>query len=263
METMKDGHDALVLFQDAVARSRQEQTPPTIEAGHAARLKLMVNLSKSFLRDLPAEVADLLKEDVDGYVIETLIPHFKNSIQCHSIRLANNYIASLPYTFADCKPLKYLNLKGNCFDRFPKPVSGMVNMMTFKANPSQLFDLPQLEHLDLSDNRLPEIPEDITNMESLRFLALMNNKIEYLPTCLKDLGSLTMIKISGNPLRSEYTAIIEANDHSPPLRGGITENQRDTIITENLKNFLRREAVASDPGWGSRYKYRTPQCSIS
>ncbi|KAI4162574.1 MAG: hypothetical protein LQ342_003805 [Letrouitia transgressa] len=246
METMKDGHDALVLFKDAVARSRQEQTPPTIEAGHAARLKLMVNLSKSFLRDLPAEVADLLKEDVDG------------------IRLANNYIATLPFTIADCKPLKYLNLKGNCFDRFPKPVSDVVNMMAFKANGSQLFDLPQLEHLDLSDNRLPEIPEDITNMESLRFLALMNNKIEYIPTCLKDLGSLSMIKISGNPLRSEFAAIIDANDYSPPLRGGITENQRDTILTENLKNFLRREAAASDPGWRSSIdgQVNTPRPSI-
>ena len=90
-------------------------------------------------------------------------------------------------------------------------------------------------------------------MKALRVLRLTRNKIENVPTCLKDLNSLCILKISGNPLRSEIASLIEGKDGSPPLGGGVIEQERDRILTESMKDFLRGKAVAEEPEGRSRY----------
>lgn len=90
-------------------------------------------------------------------------------------------------------------------------------------------------------------------MRSLKVLSLAKNKIKNIPSCVKDLDTLRMLRLAGNPLRSELAAIIEAKDTYPPY-DELTDNERETFTTSNLKHQLRAEAeaVARESGDGSR-----------
>lgn len=118
-------------------------------------------------------------------------------------------------------------------------------------NKHQLLSLPHLEILDLSINEIQIIPETIRSMRSLRVLSLTRNKIWDLPTCIKDLDTLRMLKLAGNPLRPELASIVEAKDTQPPFDESVTDNEKETFITSNLKHHLKMEA-ANESGEGSR-----------
>ena len=90
-------------------------------------------------------------------------------------------------------------------------------------------------------------------MRSLRVLSLTKNKIRNIPTCVKGLDTLRMLKLAGNPLRAELAAIVEAKDTHPPYDEA-TDNERETLKTSNLKQFLKVEAAARESGDGSRFE---------
>lgn len=46
------------------------------------------------------------------------------------LQLAHNQIWHIPYSFAACTPLKYLNLRGNRFKEFPKAVSEILSIIS-------------------------------------------------------------------------------------------------------------------------------------
>ncbi|KAL9002983.1 MAG: hypothetical protein Q9188_004117 [Gyalolechia gomerana] len=198
--------------EDARREQREQQAP-----GLVADFKLTVDLSKRNLYELPEEVVDVFKTDVER------------------LQLAHNQICYIPDSFSQCRPLKYLNLRGNLFQEFPSP----------------LLSLPQLEILDLSVNEIRTIPESIRSMRSLRVLSLTKNKIWNVPICVKDLDTLRMLKLAGNPLRKDLAAIVEAKDTHLPFDEAATDNEKETFITSNLKHHLKVEA-ASESGEGSR-----------
>ncbi|KAL9596896.1 MAG: hypothetical protein Q9179_004460 [Wetmoreana sp. 5 TL-2023] len=208
--------DNIRIFAEGVEDARHEQQARSQEVGSAVNLKLTVDLSKRNLYEVPEEVIDILGVDVER------------------LQLAYNQICYIPDLFAQCRPLKYLNLRHNLFQEFPRP----------------LFSLPQLEILDLSVNEIQTIPEGLGRMRSLRVLSLAKNKIRNIPPCVKDLDTLIMLKLAGNPLRSELAVIIEAKDTYPPYDEA-TDNERDLFTTLSLKQQLKVEAAVRESGEGS------------
>ncbi|KAL8969342.1 MAG: hypothetical protein Q9183_002045 [Haloplaca sp. 2 TL-2023] len=208
--------DNIRIFTEGVEDARHDQRSRSHEVGPAVNLKLTVDLGKRNLYAIPDEVIEILRVDVER------------------LQLAHNQICYIPDVFSQCRPLKYLNLRHNLFQDFPAP----------------LFLLPQLEILDLSVNAILEIPEDIRRMRSLRVLSLTKNKIRNIPSCVKGLDTLRMLKLAGNPLRQELAEIVEAKDTHPPYDEA-TDNERETLKTSNLKQFLKLEAAARESGDGS------------
>ncbi|KAL8866846.1 MAG: hypothetical protein Q9174_006043, partial [Haloplaca sp. 1 TL-2023] len=208
--------DNIRIFTEGVEDARHDQRSRSHEVGPAVNLKLTVDLSKRNLYAIPDEVIEILRVDVER------------------LQLAHNQICYMPDVFSQCRPLKYLNLRHNLFQDFPTP----------------LFLLPQLEILDLSVNSILEIPEDIRRMRSLRVLSLTKNRLRNIPSCVKGLDTLRMLKLSGNPLRAELAAIVEAKDIHPSYDEA-TDNERETLKTSNLKQFLKLEAAAKEAGDGS------------
>ncbi|KAL9583494.1 MAG: hypothetical protein Q9203_005065, partial [Teloschistes exilis] len=202
--------DNVRIFTEGVEDARHEQQTRSHETGPAVSLKLTVDLSKRDIYAVPDEVIDILRVDVER------------------LQLAYNQICYIPDLFSRCRPLKYLNLRHNLFQEFPPP----------------LFSLPQLEILDLSVNEIQKIPEGLARMRSLKVLSLAKNKIKNIPSCVKDLDTLRMLRLAGNPLRSELAVIIEAKDTYPPY-DELTDNERETFTTSNLKHQLRAEAEAA------------------
>lgn len=59
----------------------------------------------------------------------------------HSLSLADNQIWHIPYRFAECSPIKYLNLRDNLFKEFPKAVSYLI-ILAIRCHSDQQADIP-------------------------------------------------------------------------------------------------------------------------
>jgi len=78
--------------------------------------------------------------------------------------------------------------------------------------PSQVYSIPQLRELDLSDNRLRVIPIDLCNLSTLQLLKLDNNWIEDLPAAIGDLPHLHELHIDDNLITRVPRAIDRLRD---------------------------------------------------
>lgn len=118
----------------------------------------------------------------------------------------------------------------------------------------QICRLPQLEILDLSRNKLARVPDEIKEMKTLRVLSLRDNYIGEIPSCVGFLDTLRILKLTGNPLRGNLKKIVDGNDiaSSPPLTA-LADNEKEAIMTRKIKNFLKSEVAANEPGEESRY----------
>jgi Leucine-rich repeat (LRR) protein len=64
----------------------------------------------------------------------------------------------------------------------------------------QLTEMPSLEILDLSKNRLERLPESPGRMVNLKVLSLTNNNLYTLPPYLVELTALKVFKVDQNPI---------------------------------------------------------------
>jgi Leucine-rich repeat (LRR) protein len=98
-----------------------------------------------------------------------------------------------------------------------------------------VLQLSSLEILDLSRNKLRNVPEEIRNISSLKVLSLEKNRIERLPVCLGDMSSLRVLKVEDNPLVFPPIDLCIGEDRQ--ARGG----QKYVLSnTARIKEFLQR-----------------------
>lgn len=128
-----------------------------------------LNLDKTQLRDIPEEMGNLLK-----------LEH---------LSLKNNQLEKLFGELTELTCLRSLNLRKNCIKS-----SGV---------PPELFHLEELTTLDLSHNKLKEVPEGLEKAKSLLVLNLSHNNIETIPTALFiHLTDLLFLDLSHNKLET-------------------------------------------------------------
>lgn len=128
-----------------------------------------LNLDKTQLRDIPEEMGNLLK-----------LEH---------LSLKNNQLEKLFGELTELTCLRSLNLRKNCIKS-----SGV---------PPELFHLEELTTLDLSHNKLKEVPEGLEKAKSLLVLNLSHNNIETIPTALFiQLTDLLFLDLSHNKLET-------------------------------------------------------------
>lgn len=66
--------------------------------------------------------------------------------------------------------------------------------------PSEIFEMENLEELDLSRNRIRVLPPAIAQLRKLRILKLQKNQLESLPEETGQLRRLEILDVSRNPL---------------------------------------------------------------
>ncbi len=69
-----------------------------------------------------------------------------------------------------------------------------------KEIPSEVFELEQLECLNLSINQLQNLPDSISNLSNLTELYLAGNQLTNLPESISKLSNLTQLNLNGNQL---------------------------------------------------------------
>ncbi|KAJ5149519.1 hypothetical protein N7448_001097 [Penicillium atrosanguineum] len=175
--------------------------------------KLTIDLGHSHIVRIPEPVVDIIKDEVER------------------LSLSNNHLFHIPYRFAECSHLRYLNIRANNFREFPKGV----------------YKLPLLEILDLSRNKINALPDEINKLKSLRVLSTMQNRLDDLPTGLSEMNKLQILKIAGNPLRYPLRRVLEASE-AEITSSGMTDNEKEVAVTAELKRFLRtRQQAATTP----------------
>ncbi|EGV64864.1 hypothetical protein CANTEDRAFT_103514 [Yamadazyma tenuis ATCC 10573] len=137
------------------------------------------------LNSLKTHLPNLSLSDIFEYLYQ-YINSYDPPLEIESISLAANGLESFPLNFKLLtKNLSYLDLHNNNFSELPQDI----------------YDLTQLEFLDLSSNRLFHLSRSrMGQMVNLKLLSLQNNKFRYLPPVLGSLPSLNLIEISDNPL---------------------------------------------------------------
>lgn len=103
-----------------------------------------------------------------------------------------------------------------------------------------------MEILDLSRNKISEIPNDIESLKALRVFSIQHNSIEDLPNGLGNTSTLRMLKMTGNPWEPGIKRILSTSDTTKD------DNERDTMLTPKIKEHLRARAV-KDSGEDARY----------
>ncbi|GLI77607.1 RAM signaling network component [Penicillium ochrochloron] len=173
--------------------------------------KLTIDLGHSHIVRIPEPVVDIIKDEVER------------------LSLSNNHLFHIPYRFAECSHLRYLNIRANNFREFPKGV----------------YKLPLLEILDLSRNKINALPDEISKLRSLRVLSIMQNRLDDLPVGLSDMNKLQILKIAGNPLRYPLRRVLEASEAE--IAPTMTDNEKEVAVTAELKRFLRTRQQATTP----------------
>ncbi|KAL4921247.1 RAM signaling pathway protein-domain-containing protein [Aspergillus aurantiobrunneus] len=102
----------------------------------------------------------------------------------------------------------------------------------------QVIKLPLLEILDLSRNKISQLPEEIKKLTSLRVLSVMQNRLDDLPLGISDMNKLQILKVAGNPLQYPLRRVLETSE-AEIASSTMTDNEKEVALTAELKRFLK------------------------
>ncbi|KAL4809023.1 RAM signaling pathway protein-domain-containing protein [Aspergillus unguis] len=188
--------------------------------GDVVKPKLTIDLGHSNISRIPEPVVDAIKDEVER------------------LSLWNNQLVHIPYRFAECSHLRYLNVRSNNFREFPKGV----------------IKLPLLEILDLSRNKISQLPEDIKKLTSLRVLSVMQNRLDELPLGVSDMNKLQILKVAGNPLRYPLRKVLETSE-TEIASSAMSDNEKEVALTAELKRYLRMRRPATPQDFDKHHEF--------
>ncbi|GAA5841186.1 hypothetical protein JCM11251_003230 [Rhodosporidiobolus azoricus] len=217
-----DGAGSTVSISSALTangRNRDDRSP-----SRGARLDT-VDLSHKRIADVPAEVVEELRDEVE------------------KLALGYNLLKDLPPHFSGLGTrLKYLNVR--------------VNMLT--TFPAVLCEMPSIEILDISRNKIRRLPQNPGTLLNLKVFSIAKNRIKRLPVWFTLMSHLKVLKLDHNPLEwppkdvATFTASISGQPMSkqeeademqrwlPALMKWMKENRDSEVEREKTREVEKR-----------------------
>ncbi|CEL93719.1 unnamed protein product [Vitrella brassicaformis CCMP3155] len=162
----------------------------------------VASLSQRGLRELPMELFDLSKAQIEGV----------NWWECNALTkmdISYNEISAIPEAVSSLEDLSV--------------VIGMHNR--FDALPEALFKLPSLKCLHFAHNRLTSLPGSMANCTSLVDLDFSCNSLSTMP-CVAKLTNLESLQLDGNDL----TMLPDGTEHLARLsKLSVSKNQLESL----------------------------------
>ncbi|BEU73019.1 MULTISPECIES: leucine-rich repeat domain-containing protein [Ralstonia solanacearum species complex] len=241
-----------------MAKAAQEQAH-ALQLGGLNLGRLPAKLGKfSHLRELR----------IDG----NRLSHFPAAVgylhRLETLDAQGNQMTELPPAIGDLQSLKHLNVDANRLESFPNELSRLAQLETLSARSNRLTRLPaqmsllkNLRTLDLSHNQLRDIPLILGNLfRLLQHVNLSNNRLQELPRSYEMPVEKMALNVSDNPMVTLPTSyggfsyakrhITAADDHLLKNAGGkVTVNTKGTMIRQGLVNEGRlaaRRGIVAD-----------------
>lgn len=200
---------------------------------------------------IPLERLILIKEK--WYSISSL--HQTKALK--KLDLVHNELDALPKQMGELRKLDYLAVQHNNIRELPdftgcaamKEIHFSNNFVTEIAG-DFCENLPQLQVLDLRDNKIEKLPDEINMLQSLMRLDLTNNSILTLPVSLCTLAHLVSLQLEGNPLRSIRRDIIQSGTTR------ILKTLRDRAGHGDSKSGAAPPTIKEDSLYPDIYKMR-------
>jgi len=208
----EENRHELVLTGDTIATR-------ITEAGLDERIFTLTTLnfleiSKCGLQSLPLEVSHLT--NLYNLVLHgNRLPVVPESVGDLSLLkfldLSSNELESLPSSLGSLRELQTLNVSKNQLRELMDP-SEMVNLHILDVSHNCLTELPvgicssQLNLLNTilaNNNELEALPEDLVELPSLRLLDVTSNKLIEIPPVLSECAKLKEFKFGSNPLKDK------------------------------------------------------------
>jgi len=143
-----------------------------------------------------------------------------------ALDLSNNQLIDLPQNFGSLSELRVLVAKHNQLETFSFP-------KTFNQ-------LTKLEILNLSGNRLEEMPQQILDLPNLKALYAGGNRLQSIPCRLGDLISLEILYLGGNQLRDIPATIGKLKNLMSLV---LCDNKLETIPS-TIAHFQKLESLS-------------------
>ncbi|KAI8429723.1 hypothetical protein MSG28_000284 [Choristoneura fumiferana] len=116
------------------------------------------------------------------------------------------------------------------YDRASKTGVLQISDHKLKEIPVEVFSLCEvLRNLDLSKNKLVNLPDSISKLKNLKHLNVELNKLEALPTSLANLKKLEFVNASNNVLGLKNLEVLELSHNKIT---GIPSGMYDLFVTE-------------------------------
>ncbi|KAK6190850.1 hypothetical protein SNE40_002626 [Patella caerulea] len=185
-----------------------------IESGgldeHIFKLNLLnyLDISKTCLPNLSESIGkltELMRLSLGNNQLTTLPPTIGNLSKLKLLDLSNNKLESLPEELSQLTHLETLNLSVNKLTRIPL-IGKLAALAIFDVSYNELTELPDgisenheyLTQIRAGHNKLTELPEDLSNLVRLTTLDVSENKLKDLPLQLCECPKLKEFNGKGN-----------------------------------------------------------------
>lgn len=168
-----------------------------------------LSVNENRLKGLPRSVGGLLKLEIlhlNANLIKALPEELSELLSLKELTLDENKLEYLPKNFGHLINLEQLECSYNCIAVLPEDVGNLIKLriLDLSSNkkldslPKSFADLPSLEILDLSDNRLTSLPVTLKSCDKLTTLTLDTNELSDLPIWMNNMPNILEISLKGN-----------------------------------------------------------------
>ncbi|XP_066152991.1 leucine-rich repeat-containing protein 40-like isoform X2 [Euwallacea fornicatus] len=174
-------------------------------------LTVLNDLSHNALESLPSGIGFLVRLNEFDTSYNRLVevpPDIVNLRSLTKLDLNHNSIKKLPESLGELRRLQILYAQHNDIEEIPDFTGcECIQEIYFGNNyikevpPDMCDNMPHLKVLDLRDNKIDELPKELTKLMHLNKLDLTNNDLTKIPATLSLLPHLQSLKIEGNKLK--------------------------------------------------------------
>lgn len=222
-----------------ISRNQFEELPPCVFELKLLRILFAQHNKLTKLSDDISNLSSLEELDISNNKLKKL-PHYVGFLSHVNIfNASHNELVCLPSEIGDLSALRRLELSNNKIEKLPEQIGNLHHLEQLYVQHNKIVGIPCLPNcsqlkeihcgfncineissefieslvgikiLDFRDNKISELPDNISWVQSLERLDLTNNNLSSLPYSLGTLPHLKFLAIEGNPLRSVRRDIIQ------------------------------------------------------
>ncbi|XP_077999233.1 uncharacterized protein LOC144452095 [Glandiceps talaboti] len=197
--------------EECILRGKQLKAVPPIAWKNRDIYKLSLQGNK--LKELPSQIRRLKSVQIlilSFNAFDTFPLIVCELKQLHTLCLSRNRLKSISLQICQLTNLRELRLSGNLLPEFPEALTTvelnnleLIHLYDNKITeiPEEISRLVKLKYLNINDNKVTKIPESFCELKNLEKFKAQNNKIKKLPPDFGDkLSGLQLLELNGNPL---------------------------------------------------------------